>query len=93
MFSTTYFQENITHRWFRNHGFPMYFDCVEIFAKKKAAPVDFTGYPGYELSTPFYITDSEEEKDTCDEDDGEGGADQGTMFDEGLMTGNDNESV
>lgn len=37
----------------------MYEDCVEIFDNKRAAPVDFSGYPGYAHYQPLYIDPSE----------------------------------
>lgn len=37
----------------------MYNECVEVFENKWAAPVDFTGHPGYAHMQPFYIEDYE----------------------------------
>lgn len=45
--------------WFQNHGFPLYNYCVEVFDTKRAAPVDFTGHPGYAHMQPFYIDDDD----------------------------------
>lgn len=42
-------------------------DFVEVFDNKRAAPVDFTGYPGYAHMQPFYIEDSEGEEDHQDD--------------------------
>lgn len=42
----------------------MYNECVEVFENKRAAPVDFTGHPGYAHMQPFTSRIMKEEKST-----------------------------
>lgn len=53
----------------------MYNQCEEVFENKQAAPVDFTGYPGYAHMQPFYIDDSGDGRGQHEEDE-EGGVQQ-----------------
>lgn len=60
-------QENVTRRCFKNHGFPVYNYCAEVFDQKRAAPVDFSRHPGYAHMQPFYIHESDSRNGQSDE--------------------------